>query len=344
MLRQGLTATGFRTPADVVSWLGAVQAQEYLPATWGLAQRMSGSPAHARLEQAVASGEILRTHILRPTWHFVTPADIRWMLALTGPRVIRAMSGYMRQHGIAAATATRAVSMMERALDGRALTRPELGIELARRGLAFTGTPLALLTMHAELEGVICSGPFQGGRLTYALLDERAPSTPKRSRDEAVSELVRRFFQSHGPATTRDFAWWSGLTMADAKRGLDIVGGRSTAFDGLTYWTVGRPRPARATAPRLHLLPIYDEYIVAYRDRVAVPHGSERRVPLGPGLTFQHALVIDGQIGGTWKTRKRGQGVTVEPIPLRRLAISEERALAGARARCERFLGGAFAA
>lgn len=342
-MRQGLTSSGFRAPADVVSWLGAVQAQEYLPAKWGLAQRMSGSPAHARLERAVTRGEILRTHVLRPTWHFVTPADIRWMLALTGPRVIRAMSGYMRQHGIEAATSARAISLMGRLLEGRALTRPQLGIELARRGLAFTGTPLALVTIHAELEGVICSGPFQGRHLTYALLDERAPRTPRLSRDQAVAELVRRFFQSHGPATPRDFAWWSGLTTADAKRGLEIVGGRSTEIDGLTYWTVGRPRPARATASRLHLLPIYDEYIVAYRDRVAVPHGSERLVPLGPGLTFQHALVIDGQIGGTWKTRKRVKGVTVEPIPLRGLAKSEERALAGARARCEHFLSGAFA-
>lgn len=233
---------------------------------------------------------------------------------------------------------------MGRLLEGRALTRRELGIQLARRGLAFTGTPLALLTLHAELEGVVCSGPFQGRQLTYALLDERAPQTPTLSRDQAVSELVRRYFQSHGPATTRDFAWWSGLTTADAARGLEIVGGRSTDIDGLTYWTVGRPRPARATPSRLHLLPIYDEYIVAYRDRVAVPHGSERLAPLGPGLTFQHAMVIDGQIAGTWKTRTRARGVTVEPIPLRGLAKFEARALVAARARCERFLSGAFAA
>ena len=343
-MRQGLTSTGFRAPADVVRWFGAVQAQEYLPAKWGLAQRMSGWPDHARLEAAVTRGEILRTHVLRPTWHFVTPADIRWMLALTAPRVIRAMSSYMRQHGIEARATARAISAMARLLEGRALTRPALGTSLARKGLAFTGTPLALLTMHAELEGVICSGPFQGRQLTYALLDERAPRTPPLSRDEAGAELVRRFFQSHGPATTRDFAWWSGLTTADARRGLDIVGGRPTVVDGLTYWTVGRSRPARTTASRLQLLPIYDEYIVAYRDRAAVPHGSERLRPLGPGVTFQHALVIDGQIAGTWKTRRSRDRVAVEPLPLRALAMSEERALVEARARCERFLSGTLAA
>src|SRR5688572_3243518 len=155
MLRQGLTATGFRTPADVVSWLGAVQAQEYLPATWGLAQRMSGSPAHARLHQAVARGEILRTHVLRPTWHFVAPADIRWMLALTGPRVLRTMTAYSRVNGLDTTLIARALPIIERALEGRALTRVDLGERLARRGIALKGTALALLTMHAELSGVI---------------------------------------------------------------------------------------------------------------------------------------------------------------------------------------------
>ena len=340
LLRQGLTSTGFRTAADAVSWQGAVQAQEYLPAKWGLAQRMSGSPDNATLEQAVTRGEILRTHVLRPTWHFVARADIRWMLALTGPRVIRALSGYMRQHGIDARTTARALSLMTRVLEGHPLTRPELGAHLARRGLAFTGTPLALLTMHAELEGVICSGPFQGRHPTYALLDERAPRTPPLPRDEAVAELVRRFFQSHGPATTRDFAWWSGLTTADARRGLEIAGGRSIVVDGLTYWTVGRPRPARRAVSRLHLLPIYDEYIVAYRDRVAVPHGSERLRPIGPGITFQHALVIDGQIAGTWKTARRRNALTVVPVPLRALMKRETRELAEAAARYERFCNG----
>jgi hypothetical protein len=343
LARQRLTSPGLRTPQDVVRWFGAVQAQEYAPARWGLAQRMTGSPADSRLHQAVARGEIVRTHVLRPTWHFVAPSDIRWMLALTGPRVLRTMTAYSRVNGIDATLIARALPIIERALEGRALTRVDLGERLARRGIALKGTALALLTMHAELLGVICSGPYEGRHLTYALLDECAPTSEagpglsgRPSRDEMVAELVRRFFQSHGPATTRDFAWWSGLTMADAKRGLEIVRGTPVDAEGLTYWTVGR-EPAETRPSRLHLLPIYDEYIVAYRDRAAVPHGSERLMPLAAGLTFQHALIANGQIAGTWKIRRSAKGIGVQPIPLRTLTRTEARSLSAAVAACEEF-------
>jgi hypothetical protein len=304
---------------------------------------MAGSPVDARLEQAVTRGEILRTHVLRPTWHFVTPADIRWMLALTGPRVKRAMASYMGQLGLDAKTSSRSIAIVERTLEGRALTRADLGTALARRGIALKGTALALLMMQAELDAVVCSGAYAGRHLTYSLLDERAPATKagrvlsdRPSRDEMVAELVRRYFQSHGPATTRDFAWWSGLTMADGKRGLEIVRGTPADVDGLTYWTVGR-EPAETRPARVHLLPIYDEYIVAYRDRVAVPHGSERLKPMASGLTFQHALAVDGQIAGTWRTRRSASGVAVQPIPLRALTKVEARALSAAVEACEQF-------
>ena len=338
-----MTSAGLRTPQDVVRWFGAVQAQEYAPSKWGIAQRMAGSPADARLEQAVTRGDILRTHVLRPTWHFVTPADIGWMLTLTGPRVLRAMATYKRQLGLEPALVSKAMTLTARMLEGRSLTRIEIGANLAKRGIALKGTALALLMMEGELGQVICSGPYQGRHLTYALLDERVSAsgaTPalgaRPSRDEMVAELVRRFFQSHGPATTRDFAWWSGLTMADAKRGLDIVGGTPLDAEGLTYWTVGRA-PAETRPARTHLLPIYDEYIVAYRDRVAVPHGSERLKPIDAGMTFQHALIVDGQIAGTWRLNRRGTRATPETIPLRALTGPEQRDATNATRRCAQF-------
>jgi hypothetical protein len=341
--RQRITSTGFRGPADVVRWMGAVQAQEYGPAKWGLAQRMRGTPTDAGLDAAVGRGDILRTHVLRPTWHFVTPADVGWMLALTGPRVMRAMTAYKRQHGLEPLLVSKAMTSIVRMLEGRSLTRTEIGANLARRGLALKGTALALLMMHGELERLLCSGPYQGRHLTYALLDERLAAsgvTPalgaRPSRDEMVAELVRRFFQSHGPATTRDFAWWSGLTIADAKRGLEIVRGTSVDVDGLQYWTVGKA-PAETRPARAHLLPIYDEYIVAYRDRLAVPHGSERLTPIAVGITFQHALIVDGQIAGTWKLNRRGTRVTPETIPLRALTGAEARDARDAARRCAQF-------
>lgn len=342
LLRQRITSAGLRTPSAVVAWFGAVQAQEYGPAKWGLAQRMAGSPRDARLEAAVTRGEIFRTHVLRPTWHFVIPADIRWMLRLTGSRVQRTMATYIRRHGVDAATRAKAIAIMERALEGRSLTRPELGAALARRGIVLTGTALALVAMDAELSGVICSGPYQGRHLTYASIHERAPqgqaALNDASRDEMVAELVRRFFRSHGPATTRDFAWWSGLTTADAKRGLEIVRGTPRLDDGLTYWTVG-PRPAAVAsrAARVHLLPIYDEFVVAYWDRVAVPHTSPDPRRLAPGVTFQHALIVDGQIGGTWLIARLTAGASARPIPLRPMTRAHQAALRIASARFESF-------
>ena len=200
-----------RTPAAVVAWSGAVQAQEFDPAKWGVGLRVRDGATDADVARAVDEGRILRTHVLRPTWHFVTPADIRWMLELTAPRVRLRMATYWRQMGMDAKAFTRGTAVIERALgDGPCLTRAELGEQLRRARRPLAGFRLAHLAMYAELEGVICSGPRRGKQSTYALLSNRAPRTPKMDRDEALGELVKRYFQSHGPATVRDFVWWSG--------------------------------------------------------------------------------------------------------------------------------------
>ena len=338
---QGITRAVARKPADIVAWLGAVQAQEYLPAKWALALRMPDGTTDAEIERAIDEGQILRTHVMRPTWHFVTPADVRWMLELTAPRVHRTLATYNRRQELTAAVVTRGTKVFERALrNARSLTRAELGARLERAGIMAKGIRLALLTIYAELEGVICSGPRRAGQLTYALLADRAPRSRRLSRDEALAELTLRYFRSHGPATIRDFVWWSGLLTADAKRGLEMNKARHESVNGRTYWTVGHT-PARATRSRpVHLLPIYDEYIVAYRDRNAVPHTTTKIVsPSGGLVTFQHALVIDGKVTGTWRTARSKEGLAVDVIPLRRLSRAERQRIAETAKRYERFLG-----
>lgn len=338
---QRLTGTAGRQPADVVAWLGAVQAQEYAAARWALALRMPEGATDASIERAIDDGRVLRTHVLRPTWHFVTPSDIRWMLELTAPHVQRTMAHYNRHLGLDAATLTRGATLFERALrDGQHLTRGELGAELARGGLAVTGLRLAMLTVHAELEGVICSGPRRGKQLTYALLAQRAPLAARLPRDEALAELTRRYFRSHGPATIRDFVWWSGLKTGDARRGLEMNKARHDVIDGRTYWIVGRRPPvAGGTRRTVHLLPVYDEYLVAYRDRDAVPHGPRAIASRSRGIVnFQHAVVVAGQVAGTWKIVRNEGGLHVDVIPLRRLTGPERRALAKIAARYGRFL------
>lgn len=336
---QYITRKGLRQPAEVVAWFGGVQAQEYLPAKWALALRMSAGATESQIEQAFTEGKILRTHVLRPTWHFVTPADIRWMLELTAPSVHRRMSTYDRQLGLDPATMNRAASVMERVLgDGESLTRAQLGVELERAGIATGNIRLAHMALYAELEGVMCSGPRRGKQFTYALLAHRAPQARRLARDEALAELTRRYFRSHGPATVRDFVWWSGLTTSDAKRGLEMIAASQQLVDGRTYWAVGRKQnPTGSTT--LHLLPIYDEYVVAYRDREAVPHTTSMiKSDKGGYVTFQHALVIAGQIAGTWKMVRNANGISIEVVPLRRLTRPERTAVTAVATRFGRFL------
>jgi hypothetical protein len=313
-----------------------VQAQEYGPAKWSIGLRLPPGLTDAALDRAVDRGQILRTHVLRPTWHFVTSADIRWMLELTAPQVHRRMSTYDRQLGLDAGVMTRATGIIERALgEERYLTRLELGTHLERAGLPGKSTHLAHIAMYAELEGVICSGPRRGKQLTYALLADRAPGTRRLSREEALAELTRRYFLSHGPATVRDFVWWSGLRTADAKRGLEMNRAKSHEVDGTRYWTIGRT-PSRESARRttVHLLPVYDEYLVAYRDRRVVPHSLYSWT-----TNVRHVLVIGGQMAGTWRTIPGATRVMLEVEASRRLTPGERRALTQAAARYGHFLG-----
>jgi len=323
-----------------VAWLGAVQAQEFGPAKWGLGLRLPESTKDESIDKAFDAGRILRTHVMRPTWHFVTSSDIRWMLELTAPRVQRTISHYCRNLGLDGALCTRAANIFERALDGQALTRGELSACLERAGLRAKGISLAMLTIFAELEAVICSGPRRGKYQTYAQLAARAPDAKRLPRDEALAELTSRFFRSHGPATMRDFVWWSNLTMADTKRGLEMNRAKSVVVDGCTYWSVGRTARPRKSGANAHLLPIYDEYLVSYRDRYAVPHGPTVVKSSSRGsVTFQHAVVIAGQVAGTWRMPKTADGIAIDVVPLRTLTKLERSQVKEAGERYSRFTG-----
>jgi len=326
---------------DVVTWLGAVQAQEYLPAKWALALRMREGATNNAIERALDDAHIIRTHLLRPTWHFVPAADVRWMLQLTAPRVHRVLSRYYPHHGIDAATCRRATRVIERALgSGEQLTRAELGSHLARAGVKANGIKLALLSMHAELEGVICSGKRRGKQLTYALLDERVGKPRRLTRDESLAELTRRYFRSHGPATIRDFVWWSGLTVTDARTGLESIKPEllTETVDGRAFW-FGDSRGSRAGAGTAYLLPAWDEFTVAYRDRTDIlDHRYARRVNAGGGV-LSPVVVIDGIVVGTWRRAFVKSAVVITPTFFRRLGPSERALVTKAAERYRRFIG-----
>lgn len=286
LVNQKLSSSGLSKAVDVVRWFGAVQAQDFNAAKWALALRMRKA-SDAAIEDAFNKGEILRTHVMRPTWHFVAPEDIRWLLQLTAPRVnLKAGSAY-RRFELDAAIFNRSTKIFTKALQGgKHLTRPALKSLLNAAGIdANDGIRLGHILLRAELDGVICSGPRIGKQSTYALLEERAPAGLTFNRDEALAELTRRYFRSHGPATLQDFVWWSGLTVEDAKRGIAQV---------------GTPRSARTKQSSAHLLPAFDEYFVAYKDR-QIAAGS-----LSPWDVLGPTFIIDGIAAGKWKRANSG--------------------------------------
>lgn len=321
------------TVATLVAWMGAVQAQDYPGAAWGVAQRVLGA-TFAAVNHALDTGTIIRTHAMRPTWHFVAPADLVWLQQLTAPRVHRCNASYYRRFELDAALLTRATSRIERLLrDRRHLTRAELAAGLKRAGIEASGPRLALLLIYAELEAVVCSGPRRGRQFTYALVDERVAPAPGLTRDEALHALVRRYFSSHGPATCRDFSWWSGLTIADAKRGIAAASLAPQAIGGLTYWSAPARGVRAPPAPWARLLPNYDELLIAFRDRDA----TARNRPAARNR-YQHHLVIDGRLAGSWRALP-GTPARVVVDTDRRLTASEAAAVGRASAQYARFVG-----
>ncbi|RYD90255.1 MAG: winged helix DNA-binding domain-containing protein, partial [Sphingobacteriales bacterium] len=209
-------------PARLVSALGALQAQDFSMALWAVGLR-TGANRTAVLS-ALNTGDIIRTHILRPTWHLVAAADLRWMLALSGPRVLRVIAPYARQFGLTEADFKKARAVFEKALPGKALTREALQPLLEKAGVPTTDFRMTQLLMRAELEGQICSGPRSDHRGTYMLLDERVPAAKLPFEgDAAAAELARRYFSTRGPATAADFAWWSGFTQRQAQAALSSI-------------------------------------------------------------------------------------------------------------------------
>lgn len=304
--RQHLTGTPLHTPEAVVGWLGAVQAQEFGVAKWSIAQRSRGRVTSADIDRALAEGRILRTHALRSTWHFVLPADLRWLLMLIGPRVRARMASYYWRNGLTDAVFARSQAVLREALaGGRQLLRKEVVAALARGRVATEGLKLRFLLLQAELDLVVCSGALRGRDQTFALVDDLVPPAPPISEDEALMELTRRYFSSHGPATSRDFIWWSSLTAAQARQGLELLkdqGLRRLEAGGRTHWMGEAPARRATGGTPVHLLQAFDEYIIGYTEsRQVLAVAGKLNAPRG-APAHSNVVTRDGQVIGFWRT------------------------------------------
>jgi hypothetical protein len=314
LARHRLTTTGLHdpvgSPREAVRSLLAVQSQDFGPATWSVGQRCGATDAEVRAD--VDDGRLIRTHVLRPTWHLVLPEDLRWLLALTGPRVEVKNAYYCRREGIDDELRRRTLCALATALsDGEPRTRAELADALDRDGIGLGGVAGSLLLMHAEQQALLCSGPTRGKHQTYTLFDARVPAAPERERDDMLAELVGRYLSGHGPATVADVVWWSSLTVADVRRALDVLGPGVTTVDvdGEEH-LVAADAPPPSPGPRVLLVQAYDEYVVGYADR------RYREHPASPGTAAhqgsRHVVLLDGRAVGRWRRTTTTRRVRIE--------------------------------
>jgi len=328
-------STACDSAAAAVAHMGAVQAQDHGSALWAIGLRTAGAGI-ADVRTAIASHAVVRTWMLRGTLHFVAGADLRWMLALVAPRAIAAQAGRHRQLELDESVFAASRKLLAKALRGTTLTRSALFALLDAKGIATTGQRGIHILWRLAQDGLICFGAHEGKQPSFALLDDWLPDAgPVLTRDEALATLAQRYFGSHGPATLADFAWWAGLTQADAKRGLAAAQGLEPCAIESASWSMAHgAQPQRVGG--VHLLPGFDEYLLGYKDRghVLAPQFAERIVPGGNGV-FKPMIVSDGQIVGTW------QRSDCQLEPFAPLGRAESKALAAAVQRYRAFCGAA---
>ena len=340
LVHQQIAQSTLKSPEEAVSHMGAIQAQDYPGAKWGIGLRLPGS-TDAGIERALAEKTIVRTWALRGTLHFVAAQDIRWLLALIGPRVITRNARRYRELELDDHTLARSTTVLADALQGgRRLARPALRQILEMKGISTEGQRFAYMLQRASLDGVICQAGMQRNNPVFVALEDWIPKTEPLEREQALAELARRYFTSHGPATGEDFRWWSGLPSADIRAGLDAVKKELTReiIDGWVYWDRGTP--GNGSGPiQAHLLPTFDEYLVGYRDRRSILD-----LPDEGGQVFKNGLIsptiiIEGRIAGTWKRTVDKRRGAVVVTPFIRFTPARREAIAIAIRRYEEFLG-----
>lgn len=280
-----------------------MQAQDYSMCKWAIGQRMIAATDDI-IEVALNEGTLIRTHLLRPTWHIVSAYDIYWMLELTAPRIKSSMNSRDKELGLTLELLNKSFCLLEKHLSGGiSLSRDHVAGILNAAGIKTDDNRLSHILMNAELDGLICSGRRTGNKPAYGLLSERVPVRKVFSREDALAELAQRYFASHGPATLKDFTWWSGLSVADATKALNIVapGFISETVGSEKYWLKEEYSNYKGKGYFVHLLPAFDEFLISYRDRSSVLELVHNRKAISNNGIFYPVIVMNGQVAGTWK-------------------------------------------
>lgn len=314
LINQQIESGTFKEAKDLVSWMGAMQAQDYAMATWAIGLRLRGV-TEKLIQEEIDNGAILRTHLLRPTWHFVSADDIWWMLELTAAQVRTKSGSRLKELGISSELSLKSNQIIESAFANRKyLTREELYFELEQNKVGGDKERWSHLIFLAELEGILCSGIKKDKNQTYAILGDRVPRPASMSRDEALAKLAFKYFSSHCPASLNDFIWWSGLPVTAAKRALEMItpGFTSDTISDQQFWFPESFSASANEAPALHLLPAFDEFLISYKDRTAAfPLVHHAKAFTNNGI-FHPVIVVNGQVKGLWKRTVKKDKVYVE--------------------------------
>ena len=320
-----LRGSGMATPGDVVGHLTAMQAQDHTYARWSVAQRVAGVADPSAVDAAFDDGHFLRTHVLRPTWHYVAAGDLWWLMRLSGPRVDAANARQCESVGLGPRTLSQANEVVRRSVADGPRMRREILADLDGQGISSAGLRSTLILMHAELTSVVCSGPKRGKQHTYAAFDQRVGTRRGPEGEEALAELAWRYFSTRGPATVRDFSWWAGLNSADARAGLESARPRlvSHDVDETTFWFAEQnvPRPGK---PRVDLVPCYDEMVISYSQTRGLMQPGNTKFPFLSRVDgFYNVLLLDGELLGHWRAPS---GTSVVEIRTDRVLDKRERA------------------
>lgn len=303
LLSQQITDPQLKTPAELVRWMGAIQAQDYIMSKWAIGLRLKSS-SEKNIEEAIDKGEILRTHVLRPTWHFVSPDDIYWMTKLTAAKIKTSLRSRHKQLEITDSILKKTLGIIEKEMaDGVSLTRNELALKFHEKGIKTDENRLSHILFCAEFEGVICSGPIKENRPAYSLLSYRVPERKDLGREESLAELAKRYFTSHAPATIQDFSWWSNLSLTEIRRAVDSIKSEFTTEETDTgkYLLPGSFSWNKNPKSSVHLLPAYDEFLISYRDRSHSLHATHNKKTISSNGIFFPIVVISGQVAGLWQ-------------------------------------------
>ena len=312
---QQLINPDFTDVKDVVAWMGAIQAQQPRMAKLALGIRTSGATMQ-QIKQALDRGEILRTHVLRPTWHYVSPNDIRWMLKLSCNRLKSAYASLMKGHGLTITEQmydTANQHIYDMLSGGKSLTKQQITERIAEKGLPSDTIFMNRFLENAECEALICSGPEAGNTHTYMLLDERVAPMPLPTKDEALSKLARNYFRSHAPATLDDFCWWSGLSMKEARLGVEIIEKelQKVVLNDKTYLLHDSSSIDIKEKESFIFLPAYDEYIIAYKYRGDVLQASHNSKAFTNNGIFFPLILQNGRATGNWKMTLTRRNIAV---------------------------------